>query len=150
MKVELPRRRWIVLAGCLAVIGCGFVLMYVEYVEVQRRYQRMADSYERVRMGMTPSEVLAAVGQQRADQKAWDKRGTLREHWEVAEADEEVPAEGQVSTWTDSDCWVDHDVVMFVTYRDGKAVSKSLVKTTLDWLAIADDWFARLRRFLSP
>jgi hypothetical protein len=26
MKLKLPRRRWLVLAGCLAVIGCGLVV----------------------------------------------------------------------------------------------------------------------------
>jgi hypothetical protein len=54
----------------------------------------MLASFQCVRMGMTPSEVRAAVGQVRADEKAWCERGTLREHWEVVEADEEVPANG--------------------------------------------------------
>jgi len=145
MKLKLPRRRWVVLAGCLAVIGCGLVLMHVE--EAQRRYQRMLASYERVRIGMTPSEVRVAVGQLRADKQVWDEKTTRKwQHSQTVAADFDAGPPSYPSSW---DGWVDHDLIVLVVYRDGKAWSKNLVKTTRDWRAMADDWFARLSRLFS-
>src|SRR6516164_2875123 len=104
MKLKLPRRRCLVVAGCIAVIGCGLVLMHVE--EAHRRYQRMLASYERVRIGMTSSEVRAEVAQPLADDKAWHDT-LFFEHWKVMKA-EEAPAEGQENkSWDNHDDWLD-------------------------------------------
>jgi hypothetical protein len=145
MKVELPRRRWIVLAGCLAVIGGGLVLMSVDVA--QRRYQRMVASYERVRFGMTRTEVRAAVGLPTCDKHSWP--ATFRV-WELVAGDQDVHAPRQANTSDGEDGWVDHEWVMFARYRDGKAISKELHKGTHKWRLIANDWFAWLRRLFSP
>src|SRR5262245_17255209 len=139
MKLKLPRRRWLVLAGCLAVIGCGLVLMHVE--EAHRRYQRMLASYERVRMGMTPSEVRAAVAQPLADIEVWHERTTRGEDWQplAADVDPNAPPHCSLDERTTWDGWIDHDLLMAVDYQDGKkACSKTLIKTTLDWRARAN------------
>jgi hypothetical protein len=149
MKRKLPRRRWLVVAGCLAVIGCGLVLMHVE--ENQRRYQRMLASYERVRMGMTPSGVRAAVGQPFVPwnhNPAWTEACERNDRWDLVATDgpNRVRAKGETMTL---DVWVDHDLIILVRYLGGKALDKSLTKATPDWRAIATDWFARLRRLFS-
>jgi hypothetical protein len=109
----------------------------------------MLASYERVRIGMTSSEVRAEVAQPLADDKAWHDT-LFFEHWKVMKA-EEAPAEGQENkSWDNHDDWLDRDLIIMVFYRDGKAVSKQLVKATPDWRAMAKYWFAGLRLRFFP
>lgn len=143
MRIRL-RRRWIVLAGCVAVIGCGLTLLFVE--DAHRRYQRMLATYDRVRFGMTRTDVRAAVGLQRANEHSWPATFRI---WEPVAADEEVHAPRRANTWGDEDSWVDHEWLMFVRYREGRAVSKELHKGIHKWRWIVNDWFARLRRLFS-
>jgi hypothetical protein len=148
LRIRLHRRR-VVLAGCVAAIGCGLALLFVE--ESHRRYQRMVASYERVRMGMTPSEVRAAVGQPFVpwnNNPAWTEACERNDCWDLVATDgnHRVRAKGEQMTL---DIWVDHDLIIQVRYLDGKALDKSLTKTTLDLRLIAEDWFARLRRLFS-
>jgi hypothetical protein len=148
MKLKLPRRRWLVLAGFIAVVGCGLALLFVE--EAQRRYERMVASYERVRMGMTRLEVRSAVGQQPVSiyGRTWAEACERFDHWDYVATDgnHRVQASGEKMTMN---VWMDHDLMLFVRYADGKALDKSLVKTIPDWRLIARNWFDRLRRLFS-
>jgi hypothetical protein len=111
----------------------------------------MLGRYERLRMRMTRSEVRSAVGQLPAGEEVWGERTTYMEQWETVAKDVDanalpLPPSGEGITW---DGWVDRDVIMYVNYRDGKAFSKTLVKTTRDWRRIANAWFARVRQLFS-
>jgi hypothetical protein len=133
MKLNLPRRRWLVLAGCLAVIGFGLVLIQVKYieaqdVEAQGRHRRMVAGYERVRLEMTRSEVRGAFGQLPGD--VWYNVHNYEFEFDPEQVvKEEVPSEGQIKTWDYADVWIDHGLCIFVKYRGRKAVSKELVKS---------------------
>jgi hypothetical protein len=81
----------------------------------------MVASYKRVRIGMARSEVRAAVAQLRPNREAWSE--VDKQHWELASREGTGSLAEQGILW---DGWVDDDVSIVVTYRDGKAISKSL------------------------
>jgi hypothetical protein len=137
MKLKLARRRWLILAVCLAGIVCGLVLIHDK--EAHRRYQRMLASYERVRMGMTRSEVEAAVGLARAGSHAWTEMYERNDHWQVVVGDNlsvgatETARSVVAISSSSCDAWVDHPLIILVRFQGGKAIDKSLVKATPDW-----------------
>jgi hypothetical protein len=64
----------------------------------------------------------------------------------AADADDRATAFEGTTGW---DGWLDNDLVILVTYQDGKAIFKNLFKRRPHWMVIADDWFDRLRGLFS-
>ena len=139
MKLKSPRRRWLVLAGCLAGVICGPLIMYG--VDAQRRYQRILASYDRVRIGMSISEVRAAIGQPSVVVPPAPPPFIDEDRRRATDGDQGVMAKAPKMS---EEIWVDHDLTIDVWYADGKALDKSLNKRS-----IAKYWFDRLLRLYS-
>jgi hypothetical protein len=109
----------------------------------------MLASYERVRMGMTPSEVRAAVGPVPWNNyPAWIESRERNIYWDLVATDGNHRVKERGGKMT-SEVWEDHEFILAVRYADGKALDKSLKKTASDWHLIAKYWFDQLRRLFS-
>jgi hypothetical protein len=129
MKLTLPRRRWLVLAACLAVI-C------VMYGVDAQRYQRMLARYERVRVGMSPSEVRAAIGQPSVVVPPVPPPFIDEDRLRATGGEQRVRAKASDMS---GDTWIDRGMTMDVWYTDGKVLDKSLYKRSF-----ATYWVDRL------
>jgi hypothetical protein len=139
--MRLPSRRWLLLASCLMVGGFALLCWYVA---AAYRYHQMLARYQDIRVGMSRSEVRAAVGWQ-VTSASLDS--TARIIWNV-ETDyqwEPVAWEGSGGDPTTCDVWLDKEAYLMVWYRgDGKASGKCVMKSVPYLMLTVDYWLWRL------
>jgi hypothetical protein len=135
VKATVPRYRWWLLVACLALLVVGLLC----WPRTRGRFTR--EQYDRIRLGMTPAEVLLALDN---SARTTPFLVTPNNDWDtVAEDGSGLPS--PVVSGNFGWVWRDESVQIWVYYHDAKTVQKRMYTHVPSWKVKAREWLAWLR-----
>jgi hypothetical protein len=135
--MKLPRRRWLLLAACVAVVGLA--LAYWRSGALPSRFTR--EQYDRIQFGMSEAQLLKIMGE-----PATGLAVSGRQYWKEIDSafyamrTEVDPAPDRFLQWGD-----DQVTISAWTYR-GQVVGKDLFVRVPAWWGMTKDCFNQVRR----
>jgi HAMP domain-containing protein len=127
--------------GLLGVLLLSCTLFAWRVCENHWRYDEMRDRYQRIQIGMTDTEVRAAVERVSVSEK---ELGTMWHQWWNYLVSESGSDDGSDEVALTQEAWRDGDVAIGVIYHNRRVYSKTFSVRVDEWRIIASNWFDQL------